>query len=234
MPPGVDVAWHYDPANWVGGDYCDIWLLPDGRLAFAVGDVTGHGLRAAMVMAALHAAMRTNASPALTPSMLMEAVNLYLRANTPEDVLVTMLVGFYEPASGELECVNAGHGRPILLDPAHPARPLETTRNLLLGIQDVSYETDRFVLEPSCGLLVVTDGIPETVSPEGLEFGEEGLLRAVESAGAASSRELVEAVARAAADFRHPMAQQDDITALALRSAPANGEAQDGRVGSAG
>jgi sigma-B regulation protein RsbU (phosphoserine phosphatase) len=220
LPPGVDVAWHYEPATWVGGDYCDVWRLQDGRLAFAVGDVTGHGLRAAMVMAALHASMRASASPALTPSLLMGSVNRYLQANTPEDMLVTMILGFYEPASGRLECVNAGHAPPILLDPGRCPRPLEMARNLLLGIQDVPYQADAVVLAPGCGLLIVTDGITETASPEGQLLGDEGLLRIVEAAGTASSKELLAAVVRAVADFRHPMGQQDDVTALALRNSP--------------
>ena len=232
--PGVDVAWHYEPAAWVGGDYCDIWRLLDGRLAFAVGDVTGHGLPAAMVMATLHAAIRANTSPVLTPSWLMESVNRYLQANTSEDMLVTMVLAFFEPASGRLECVNAGHVPPIMLDPTGSPRPLEATRNLLLGMQDVSYQTDTVVLEPGCGLLIVTDGITETVSSKGRVLGDGGLLRVVEATGATSSKELLEAVVRAAADFRHPMGLQDDITALALWNSPATSDAGNGHIGNAG
>lgn len=217
LPAGVDIAWRYDPAAWVGGDYCDVWRLEDGRLAFAVGDVTGHGLRAAMVMAALHAAMRASAFPGLTPSALMESVNRYLRANTPEYMLVTLALGFFEPASGKLQCVNAGHVPPILLDPTRPPRPLETTRNLLLGLQDGPYQADAVVLKPGCGLLIVTDGITEALSSEDRMLGNEGLLRIVEGTTATSSEDLLEAIVQAVADFRHPMGQQDDITALALR-----------------
>ena len=212
----VDVAWHYQPAMWVGGDFCDVWRLTDGRLAFAVGDVAGKGLAAAMIMATLHASMRATTLSCLTPSVVMEHVNAYLNFHMPEGMFVTLVLGFYDRASGSLEYVNAGHIAPLLFGRDGEVSPLGQVRNVVLGLEGTAYEAEVVDLASGEGLLVVTDGITEAKSPDGDMFGDQGLRRVVVDTDRTSSRRLVDSVVAAAADFRGMQHQQDDVTALAL------------------
>ena len=216
LDAGADMAWHYQPAMWVGGDFCDVWRLTDGRLAFAVGDVAGKGLAAAMIMTTLHACMRATTLSCLTPSVVMDHVNAYLNFHLPDGMFVTLVLGFFDPASGSLEYVNAGHIAPLVFGPDGEVTPLGEVRNLVLGPEGTSYEAE--VLDLACGegLIVVTDGITEAKSPDGDMLGDEALQRVVTAADRTSSRRLVDSVVRAASDFRRTLHQQDDVTALAL------------------
>jgi serine phosphatase RsbU (regulator of sigma subunit) len=216
--PGVDVAWYYQPALWVGGgDLCDVWPLGDGRLAFAVGDVSGKGLPGAMVMAILHAAMRSTAIISASPASVMDRLNLYLKSYLPEGMFVSLLLAFFDPASGILEHANAGHLPPLVLKSAGTIHPLAQPRELLLGVEAVSYTGGTTVLEPGSRVLVFTDGVTEAASPDGTFFGDDGLRSVVKAAGKdVSSEQLVNHVVQAVTKFRHPLGQQDDITVLAL------------------
>jgi len=214
-PPCVDVSWFYEPMSWVGGDYCDVWTLADGRLAFAVGDVSGHGLDAAMVMATVHAAMRAFAACGQTPAAVMEGVNRYLGAHLPGGMFMTMLLGFYQPGDGRIEYVRAGHNPPLIVSPAGRIRPLESGQ-LMLGVETVSYLEDAVHLPPGHALLAFTDGVVEGSSPDGEQFGGRRLHEAARSVQITSSQDLVAAVVAAAADFRHPLRAQDDVTVFAL------------------
>ena len=214
--PGVDGAFHYEPAMWVGGDYCDVWLLPDGRLAFAVGDVSGKGLPAAMVMANLQAALRTATSFCDQPAEAVEHLNRHLCRHLPEDMFVTFFLGLFEPASGRLEYVNAGHLPPLLLQAGAPPVELPLPGNPVLGVLADPFTSEVQIIAPNAGLLVVTDGITEARSPAGEELGAEGLAKALRKLRVRSAKQIVAAAQKAAADTRGFLPQQDDITIFAL------------------
>ena len=185
-------------------------------MAFAVGDVTGHGMHAALVMATLHAGTRAHAASELQPTAVMTRLNQYLDRHLLDDVFVTMVFGLFDPADGSLEYVNAGHPSPLLVCPSGEIRPLAEGRNLMLGVADVSYEADRAVVGPGSSLLVITDGVTETMSPNGEQFGVAGLRRVLEAVPSDSGQELVDAVTQAVTRFRHPFGQEDDVTIFAL------------------
>ncbi len=218
--PGAEVAVHYQPAMWVGGDYCDVWPLEDGRLAFAVGDVSGKGLPAAMVMTNLQAALRTTLSFCRDPSEVMDRLSRHLETHLPEGLFVTMVLGLLDATSGRLECVNAGHILPVLRSPGGEARDLGRPRNPPLGVGGASYSAEQAHLGGGAALVVVTDGITETRSPAGEEFGVDRL-RSVLAAdgggtGAPSGGRLLSAVTRATEDFRQSLPPHDDVTALVI------------------
>jgi serine phosphatase RsbU (regulator of sigma subunit) len=212
----VDVAVCYEPAMWVGGDYYDVWSLEDGRIAFAVGDVAGKGLPAAMIMSNLQAALRTTMTFCSEPSTVAEYVNRHLCENLHDDMFVTLFLGLFDPTRNEMSYVNAGHIQPLVMRPSEGAQLLGEPANPPVGIFEGAFETVVERIEPDASLLVVTDGITEAASPDGERFEMERLVELMGVSEARSAQDLVQLVAKGAAEFRQMLPQQDDITVFAL------------------
>ena len=214
--PGAEVAVCYQPAMWVGGDYCDFWPVADGRLAFAVGDVSGKGLSAAMVMASLQAALRGTTEFCQDLDRVMRQVNRLLCHNLPAEMFVTLFVGLFDPPTRRLEYVNAGHLLPLLVPRPGEVVPFGEPRHIPLGIQETSFRADRQTLPPGAALVVVTDGVTDARSPAGQPFGLRRLRNTLAAAEGNSSRQLVGAVNAAVTAFRRGLPARDDLTVLAL------------------
>jgi len=214
--PGVDLALYYEPAMWVGGDYCDVWRLENGQLAFAIGDVSGKGLPAAMVMSNLQAALRTTMSFRSEPSSVMSLVNLHLIRSLPEGMFVTLLLSLFDPSTGTLEYVNAGHLLPLLIGPGSSVTLLGRPDNIVLGIEDTPFQANVETIRADTGLLVFTDGITEARSPDDDEFGVKGVVNVLKAVRNGSAKDVVDSVTRAVQDFRQSGPQRDDTTVLAL------------------
>ncbi len=214
--PGVDIAVWYQPAMWVGGDYCDVWSLANGSLAFALGDVSGKGLPAAMVMSNLQAALRTTMAFCGNLSQAIRHVNQHMLLNLPEGMFITLFTGIFDAVNGKLDYVNAGHILPLIIHPAGDTIPLGEPANPPLGVSDKMFEMESELIKPNTGLFVVTDGITEARSPEGEEFGTERLMALLQKVKVASAEYLIRTITGAVSDFRKTLAQHDDVTALAL------------------
>jgi sigma-B regulation protein RsbU (phosphoserine phosphatase) len=212
----IDVGVCYEPAMWVGGDYCDVWRLENGRVAFAVGDVSGKGLPAAMIMSNLQAALRTTMTFCSELSNVAEYLNRHLCENLRDDMFVTLFLGLFDPVSNELAYVNAGHLQPVIKEASGGAKLLGEPANPPLGLFDGSFEMFVEPIEAGAGVVVITDGITEATSPEGELFETDRLLKLVAEARGDSAQGLVQAVAEGAASFRQKLPPQDDITVLAL------------------
>ena len=216
LSPAVDLALTYEPAFWVGGDYCDVWSLADGRIAFAVCDVMGKGLPAALVMTNLQAALRTAVSFRPEPAEVASSVSRHLKRHLSGQTFVTMVLGFLDPVTGRLEYLNAGHVLPLLVRSSGPPSEFGEPKNPPLGLLEATYVSDTVTLEPGTGLVVMTDGVTESRSPEGEMLGPAGVLRALDGASFASSEDLVRVVTGAASEFRGQLPAHDDLTVLAL------------------
>ena len=212
----VDMSICYEPAMWVGGDYCDVWSLPNGQIAFVVGDVSGKGLGAAMVMTNLQAALRTTMTFCSELAEVAEHVNRHLCQNLRDDMFVTLFLGTFDPLENKLSYVNAGHVQPIVMLPGQEAQPLNGEVNIPLGIFDQPIKMVAETLPPGASLVVVTDGITEAPSPDGSRFEMEGLAKTITESGASSAQQLVSTITNKVIDYRQTMAQQDDITIFAL------------------
>lgn len=213
---GVDVALHSEPAMWVGGDYCDVWQLPQGLIALAVGDVSGKGLPAAMVMTHLQAALRATMSFCHDPAEIMRHVNEQLSASLPENMFVTFFLGLYDPAAGTLCYVNAGHVPAVQIHPSGATELWTEPRNVPLGIIEETYQPATRALPPGSAVVVVTDGVTEAPDPDGNLLSVPGLERAVAGSTWTSARDLVRRVVDHTETYRQTMPQQDDVTVLAL------------------
>ncbi|MFI5381991.1 MAG: PP2C family protein-serine/threonine phosphatase [Tepidisphaerales bacterium] len=215
--PGLDMAFHYQPAQWIGGDYCDFWRLQDGRLAFVVADVMGKGLAAAMVMANLHATLHASMAFCANGARAIEYVNQHLADHLPEGLFVTLFLGLLDVRTGRLEYVNAGHVPPLLMERGTGIQPLGSPDNTVLGIGRGPFSSETVTLAPDAVVLLMTDGISESASPEGELFGTKRAAEVMRSAASAGAQHLVQQLTETASRFRGAGPQQDDITVLAVR-----------------
>ncbi len=212
----VDLAVCYEPAMWVGGDYYDVWTLENGQIAFVVGDVSGKGLAAAMIMSNLQAALRTTMTFCTELPVVVEHINRHLCQHLRDDMFVTFFLGLFDPSENKLSYVNAGHIPPLVMDPSQSARSLGRAANPPLGILERPFEMNEQAMAPGASLLVFTDGLTEARSPDGEFFATDGLSELLTEKKFNSAQELVRLATTAAADFRQTQAQHDDITVFAL------------------
>jgi hypothetical protein len=158
------------PANTVGGDFYDIIPLPDGRLVLAVGDVAGKGSPAALLMALLLAMLRTLVDEGLDAARLIARLNVQVTRHSPASRFITFFYGLYEPSTGLMQFVNAGHLPPVLLraDGQFDRVATAAGHGLALGMfESATYETRQMTLLPGDVLVLYTDGITESENAEG-------------------------------------------------------------------
>src|SRR6476620_981049 len=150
--PGWQIAAFYRPAREVGGDFYDVIPLPDGRVAFVVGDVTDKGVPAALVMSATRSVLRASAPRLIEPGVVLERVNELLCPDMPPKMFVTCLYGWLEPATGHLRFANAGHDVPYVKT-AGGVEELRA-RGMPLGLMPgMDYEEKETLLQPGESVL---------------------------------------------------------------------------------
>ena len=212
----VEVAIRCEPVMWVGGDYCDLWSLSDGRLAFAVGKVADIGLPAAVVMSTLRVLLRNTMAFSTDLSQVVKHVNAHLIQNLPQGTSATLFLGLFDSAAGTLEYINAGHIQPFIIEPKSVLERLGRVDYPALGAGDTIFETKSKSVLKESKLILFTDGVTNTKSPEGENFGDKRLMDLIESGGNRSAEEMVNLLAQAVTDFRQTLAQKDDITVFVL------------------
>ncbi len=184
---GYDFAFSYRSANTIGGDYYDFLPLPDGRLALAIGDASGHGIAAGLLMAIAHATMRlavdTDPAPLPVARMFHRAL---LETGGPRAFL-TLFYGLLDPVDGRLDYVCAGHPFPLVRRAGGGIERLGTGAFPLGLRSELRLEADRTTLGPGDLLLLYTDGIPEALDQEGEAFGFERLESCLEPGGSAAA-----------------------------------------------
>ncbi len=179
--PGVDLAGYCRPAQAVGGDYYDFFVLPayhgdEERLALALGDISGKGISAALLMASLRASLRSAAL--LQPgdlATLMRHVNRLVYESSTTNRYATFFYAELDPQSRVLTYVNAGHNPPVILRGTQIIR-LEATGTVIGLIPDAPYTRAGILLEPGDALLCFTDGISEAMTHADEEWGEDRMI----------------------------------------------------------
>jgi len=212
--PGWQIAAYYRPAREVGGDFYDVIPLPDGRVAFVVGDVTDKGVPAALVMSATRSVLRASAARLIEPGAVLERVNDHLCPDMPEKMFVTCLYGVLDPVSGHLRFANAGHDLPYVKTAGGVVEL--RARGMPLGLMPgMEYEEKEATLEPGDSVLLHSDGIVEAHDGARDMFGFPRLKETV--ASAAGGQELIDRVLSDLEAFTGPDAEQeDDITMVTL------------------
>lgn len=205
------------PCYEIGGDYYDFIERDDGRLVIALGDVSGKGTAAALLMSSLHAAVHAQAGSHETLVETISAVNRYLADNIPPNRFVTLFYAELDPASGALSFLNAGHNPPLIVHAAGTVEQL-ASGGLPLGIRrDAEYREGRTQLQPGDILVIYSDGVTEAASPSGEEFGPTRLYEVVSrniDASAAGVRDRIES---ALTKFSQGTQAADDITLVIVK-----------------
>ena len=216
----LEAAGRTRPANTVGGDCYDILRLPDGRLLVMLGDVSGKGSPAALLMALAIAMLRTLAAEDLPLVGLMERLNRLVYEQTPGSRFITMFVAAIDPACGELTYINAGQTPPLLRRRNGTVEQL-TTGGIALGMFDrATYEAAQLTLDPGDLLVAYSDGVTEAEDPTGVAFDEAGLRRVLEAHHARGLDHLGEAIVAAVVAHADSARLADDLTVLAARRLP--------------
>jgi sigma-B regulation protein RsbU (phosphoserine phosphatase) len=201
----------------VGGDYFDFIAQSGGRTAICLGDVSGKGMPASLLMASLQATLRGQSAPDTSVSELVARSNRYLYHNTDPEKFATLFIGVLDPASGELSYCNAGHERPVVVRAdGRVDRLIEG--GLALGVlESFPYGEGRATLDPGDFLVVYSDGIPEATDELGNFFGEERLLECLRANAALGAQALAAAVIDAVRRHEQGSRRADDLTLVVVR-----------------
>jgi sigma-B regulation protein RsbU (phosphoserine phosphatase) len=219
-----DVFGVVEPAQDVGGDLFDILPRGESELCFAIGDVSGKGIPAALFMAVVSTTFKAAAREVEHPDEILARVNRELLAEGGANMFVTLLCGVLDTRSGRLSLASGGHTPPVLVTRSGP-RLLTHGAGTVLGVAaEIEFERVGLRLEPGDCLLLYTDGVTEAENGAEVFFGEERLLAALSGAGASDAAELAHRVLRAVHAFAAGAPPADDIAILALRHLPASAE----------
>src|SRR5215472_11809004 len=214
---GFETVGFSRPANTVGGDFFDILPLEDGRVVVTVGDVAGKGSPAALLMALLLAMLRTLVDEKLEPAELVTRLNVQVSRHAPGSRFITLFYAVYDPASGVLTFVNAGHTQPLLIRNDGRVERL-TEGGIALGMFAQSkYQTGTTTIQPNELVAIYSDGITEAEDPSGRPFDEAGLENTLKSNRAQEISEVGSSVVRAVEHYTADTRLADDLTILLLR-----------------
>ncbi|WP_240894706.1 GAF domain-containing SpoIIE family protein phosphatase [Fodinibius halophilus] len=203
----------------VGGDYFDILKVPSGELLFAIGDVTGKGIPAALLMANLQAMLHVLLPIDISLSKASAQINDIIHQNTPSNKFITFFWGIFNPDNREFRFVNAGHNPPIWLKKGKEESEELQEGGLILGAMPTMapYEEQTIQLSEKDVLVFYTDGVTEAMNEdETEEFGEERLLNCIKENRFQSAAEIQEGIIEEVERFSHDV-QYDDITLIVLK-----------------
>lgn len=200
----------------LGGDCYDFSCQADGQLAMLVGDASGKGLAAALMMASVQASLRTAAVFSGDDlASLLRVVNAQACASSHADRYATLFYAVLDQSERTLRYVNAGHNPPVVLHGDGSIDWLEPSGAPVGLFPDATWQERAIRLQPGDRVVAYTDGVTEAFSPSGEEWGVEGLLQAADSGGLKSAIELVRSIFHAMDDFSKGV-QTDDATVAVL------------------
>jgi serine phosphatase RsbU (regulator of sigma subunit) len=214
---GYDVMGVSFPCYEVGGDYYDFIEKPDGRYVVALGDVSGKGTGAALLMSSIHAAVRAHTRTRLSASEIVSEINQYIYDNTPANRYITLFYSELDPRSHQLTYINAGHNSPLLARASGEVTRLDIG-GFPVGITPFGDYREGWVeIEPGDVMVIYSDGVTESLDEEGEEFGEARLIEIVQKnrgRGAAGIRDRID---EALTKFVGRASAVDDLTIVILK-----------------
>lgn len=221
--PGIEVAFQTRPANTVAGDYYDAFTRqgrsPDeNRVLFAVADVAGKSIPAAMLMATFQASLRTLAVTESSLTDLVTSINRYAITNSQGGLrFTTAFLAELDPTTRALTYINAGHNQPMLCRRSGALERLDVG-GLPIGISaDAPYQSASVVLAPDDWLVIFTDGVVEALNTRGEEYGEQRLLATIAGGTGGTPAEMMLSIMTGLDVFVGNTPQHDDVTCLLLK-----------------
>jgi sigma-B regulation protein RsbU (phosphoserine phosphatase) len=217
--PGWDWSGLCQPARAVAGDYYDLFEAAPGQVAVALGDVSGKGLGPALIMASLHALVRSRLPHRLAdlPGLVAD-FDRYLRAVTPEAMFVTLFLGVLDVRTGRLCYVNAGHPAPFLVagQGREPCR-LSAGGTVLGILPGAAWEEGEADLGRGSVLALFSDGISDAANGDGARFGEAPVGAVLRASGALPAAAVLKRLLAAVTRFIGPAEPADDLSLVVIR-----------------
>jgi serine phosphatase RsbU (regulator of sigma subunit) len=214
---GWDLAARWKTARQVGGDFYDVFNLPNNRLGLFIADVADKGVPAALFMALTRTLVRATVSETESPAEALRRVNELLLPDTRQGMFVTAVYAVLDMESNMLTYANAGHNPPLWMKRAGIIERLTRT-GVALGASEEARFTERAIqFDDGDSLLLYTDGLTESFNNDGDLYGEERLMQAILANQCSSAHEVMDVIEKSLLDFVQDMPAADDLTMLVLR-----------------
>jgi phosphoserine phosphatase RsbU/P len=214
--PGLDYFADWRPARGVSGDYIDYFEMNGGNLGLAIGDVCGKGVPAALLTSSLHSLIRAlRFAHASSLKVLVRTIDKLFAEVCPDNCYATLFLSEYDPESGRLHYVNAGHEPPFVLRKSgghFQTVFLESGGPVIGMLHDAEYREGVVTLRPGDVLVAYTDGLCETTNAAGEEWGWPHFQETLEACVEEQARDIVEGVLECAESFAGGAPQRDDVT----------------------
>jgi sigma-B regulation protein RsbU (phosphoserine phosphatase) len=214
---GFELIGWYRPARQVGGDYYDLFRREDGRIGLVVGDVSGKGMPAALMVSILHSALRLLLDQTGFGPAMLERLNRHIGDSSASNKFITMLLAELDPATGVLHYMNAGHNPAILLRADGRVEELPAGGMPIGLMPEARFQSRALTMERGDLLCIYSDGITEAAAPDDEEFGMGRLTEHLRAGQGRSLAELVESIPQAIGEFSQGLPQGDDQTLVLLR-----------------
>lgn len=214
----IHISGYCRPADNVGGDYYDYFVLPDGRIGLLIGDVTGHGFYASLIVAMARSCRttQTNIDPEVKP--VMGAMNQIVQTTGPDWLFMTACYVIIDPATHTFSYANGGHHFPFhYRASSQETVPLESTGPLLGVLPDIAYDAAVSTWAPGDLLVLFSDGIVEAENAKGELFGEARLQQLIHTHGHLPPQEMNETIIRTVETFCQGVPQRDDVTLVVVK-----------------
>jgi sigma-B regulation protein RsbU (phosphoserine phosphatase) len=214
---GYDIAGRSIPAKTVGGDYFDFIVIDEDHLAFCLGDVSGKGMPAALLMSNLQATLRGQIRENRTVAESIARSNSLLYQSTDSSKFATFFFGVIDNSNHTLTYCNAGHNFPFFIGTDSGIRRLETGGLILGALAESTYEDETLSFDPGKILVVFSDGISEALNADEEEFGEEAIVRIVIDNRGDAAEQLVGRILAAVRRHSGGQPQTDDMTIVVIK-----------------
>jgi serine phosphatase RsbU (regulator of sigma subunit) len=215
----ADLAGYNFPCRTVGGDYYDFFTYPDGKVAAALGDVSGKGMPASLMMMSLVARVQVLAEDVSDVAALMNRLNKSTCANCPANRFITFFFSVFDPATGELRWASAGHNPPIIVRGDGKAEMLEGGGPVLGILSMIKFDEHRTQLGHDDMLVIYSDGVTEATNPKEEEYGEDRLIELLRGNRGKPASAIVDAVKADVATWAAGSPPADDVTLVVLKRA---------------
>jgi sigma-B regulation protein RsbU (phosphoserine phosphatase) len=215
--PGYEIIGRSIPAQQVGGDYYDFIPIDDHRWAFCIGDVTGKGLPASLLMANLQATLRGQTTPTAGPKACLERSNQLLFQSTSPEKFATLFYAILDPRDHQLSYANAGHENPYLCCSRSEKKRLKIGGIPLGMLPDFPFQQDCIPLEEDSLIVAFSDGVSEAMNAGEEPFGEERIVAVIDRHKHAPVSEIIDHLVAAVKSHAAGHPQSDDITVVVVR-----------------
>jgi sigma-B regulation protein RsbU (phosphoserine phosphatase) len=205
-------------AKEVGGDLYDFFLIDKYRLGVVIGDVSGKGIAAALLMAVSKTLLKATAFKGMPADSILSEVNNIIVDESPPNMFVTVFFGVLDTRSGAFEYSNAGHNPPYLISAEGQVKQLDNIGGLMIGaFKDVPFESNVVMVKSGESLVFYTDGVTEAFNKDGEEYQESRLEQILKDKNSLNANDLVQQVFEGVKKFADGVEQSDDITCLVLK-----------------